>query len=82
MPFARSRVSFRFAPCWWSPFPNSFGSDGKWRPLVRRLIVAIRYLREQNIPILHNYKFVRGEDTFQFSDVEQGDQVLGTVQTK
>lgn len=65
-----------------SPFPDSFGSEGKWRPLVKRLIVAIQYLREQNIPILDNYKFVRGEDTFQFSDVEQGDRVLGTVQTK
>ncbi|KAJ6612718.1 hypothetical protein B0H10DRAFT_286838 [Mycena sp. CBHHK59/15] len=55
--------------------------DGKWRPLVKRFIVAIQYLRSMEIPVLDAYEFVRGADTFRFSEVEKADSVLETVQT-
>ncbi|KAJ7509341.1 hypothetical protein B0H11DRAFT_2217066 [Mycena galericulata] len=56
-------------------------SEGKWRPLVLRLIAAIQYLQNTSIPVLDNYRFVRGEDTFTFVDVNKADEVLQSVQT-
>ncbi|KAJ7772910.1 hypothetical protein DFH07DRAFT_952882 [Mycena maculata] len=56
-------------------------SEGKWRPLVLRLIAGIHYLQGTPIPLLENYQFVRGSDTFTFNDVKKGDEVLQSVQT-
>ncbi|KAJ7496940.1 hypothetical protein FB451DRAFT_1456977 [Mycena latifolia] len=56
-------------------------SEGKWRPLVRRLITAIHYLQGTSIPALQDYKFVRGLDEFTFTDVEKADKILQSVQT-
>ncbi|KAJ6469215.1 hypothetical protein C8R47DRAFT_1223073 [Mycena vitilis] len=56
-------------------------SDGKWQPLVRRLIKGIQYLRQTSVPFLDDYRFVRGPDTFAFTDVLKGDVILQEVQT-
>ncbi|KAJ7172909.1 hypothetical protein C8R43DRAFT_1119731 [Mycena crocata] len=55
--------------------------EGKYRPLVRRLIVALHYLQTKKIPVLDNYKLVRGEDNLLFSDFTKADNFLGSVQT-
>ncbi|KAJ7769155.1 hypothetical protein DFH07DRAFT_769055 [Mycena maculata] len=51
-------------------------SEGKWRPLVLRLIAGIHYLQGTPIPLLEDYQFVRGSNTFTFNDVKKGDEVL------
>ncbi|KAJ7484503.1 hypothetical protein FB451DRAFT_1232709 [Mycena latifolia] len=61
---------------------EAFYPEGKWRPLVRRLVTAIHYLQGTSIPALQDYKFVRGLDEFTFTDVEKADKILQSVQTK
>ncbi|KAJ7727857.1 hypothetical protein DFH07DRAFT_970064 [Mycena maculata] len=56
-------------------------SKGKWRPLVLRLIAGIHYLQGTPIPLLEDYQFIRGSNTFTFNDVKKGDEVLQSVQT-
>ncbi|KAJ7478839.1 hypothetical protein B0H11DRAFT_2423821 [Mycena galericulata] len=56
-------------------------SDAKWGLLIKRFMVPIKYIQEQKIPLLETYKFVRGQETFGFSDVAEADRILDSVAT-
>ncbi|KAJ7764542.1 hypothetical protein DFH07DRAFT_939066 [Mycena maculata] len=56
-------------------------SEGKWKPLVHRLIGGIHYLQSTPIPALEHYRFTRGNDEFTFTDTKKSDSVLQSVQT-
>ncbi|KAJ7490347.1 hypothetical protein B0H11DRAFT_1912329 [Mycena galericulata] len=56
-------------------------SDAKWGLLIKRFMVPIKYVQEQKIPLLETYKFVRGQETFGFSDVAEADRILDSVAT-